>query len=97
MSGWTPVLDRAAGMDGLHFVWAMALTVALRRPVRPIEVGAALAVTDHWDPGLEPAMARWRAVPPSLRFCPPGIRRSAMTETDVLMWLKVGSVLERAL
>jgi len=96
-ANWNPALDRVAGRDGLTVIWAMALTVALGRRVRPAEVAAALQATDHWDAGLEPAVTRWKAVPPSLRFCPPGIRRSAVTEADVRMWLKVGAILERAL
>jgi hypothetical protein len=95
--GWHPVLARPVyGMDALYALWAKALTVTLRRPVRALDVYVAIRVTEHWDPGLGPAVARWKAVPASMRFCPPGIARFSVTEADVRMWLKVGAILERA-
>lgn len=92
---WEPRLDRVMGSDGLYRMWAKALTVALGRTVSPEQVAVAVRTSIHWDTGLEPAIARWRAVPSSLRFCPPGIDRRYLTEADVRMWLKVGAILER--
>lgn len=91
---WKPDIDLAHAPHGLYPLWAMALTVALKRPVEPREVVSAVRHPGWPDTGLEPAVARWKAVPVRHRFCPPGIK-APCTEADVRMWLKVGATLER--
>lgn len=91
--GWKPVL--LVPLPILFGAWAAAMAVQLRRPVTPTEVMAALEAPPPLDVGVEPAVARWRAVLPAFRFCPPGIDPRRVTETDVRMWLKVGCILER--
>lgn len=94
-AGWSPFLYGVRGPEGLYRLWAVTLSATLGRPVRAAEVALAIHATDHVDAGLEPAVNRWRAIPPPLRFCPPGIRRQYMDESDIRMWLKVGAILER--
>ena len=93
--GWSPRLIPFTTRDGLAELWAAAIGLQLQRFVTARSVVRAwVSAPNYQDAGLEPAVARWKAVPVDLRFCPPGIL-SPCTEADVRMWLGTGSCLER--
>jgi hypothetical protein len=93
--GWRPFLQGAKDIHGLARIWAVAIGAKLGHPVTEVDVVRAIWADPIADPGAGPALARWRRVPPALRFVPPGLRPDRVDEKDIRMWLKVGALLER--